>query len=98
MRSACDPGKSINSNMPDQQHFEETAAFIREHRSNELNFEKLAARLEEERRAGLDPELGPVMETEGAAYRQARETRASAWPEFERFVSAFEKAVLAAAR
>ena len=83
----------------EKSHLEEVAAFIREHRSNESNFEKLLQKLEEE--AGADDEhyaaqLKEISEKNVEEYHKARETGGTAWPEFEKFVSAFEKTVLEA--
>lgn len=66
------------------------AAFLREHRSNEANFEKLAAKLDET--PGLPN--GEAIAEKAEAYRKARETGGTAWPEFEKFVSEFERAVV----
>ena len=85
----------------DKTHFEELAAFIREHRSNESNFEKLYAKLEEEPSKGGSPayrEALPSIKTKAEEYQKAKETGGIAWPEFEKFVSEFEKAVMEALR
>jgi hypothetical protein len=84
-----------------KEHLQDLALQIREARSNESHFEALAALVESEcRAAGIDPayrrELEEINEKEVAVYRQAKETGGSAWPEYEHFVSRFEKAVLAA--
>lgn len=81
-------------------HLEEVAAFIREHRSNESNFETLHKKLEEELQAAGSEAYGRALaeakEKPADEYRQAKTTGGTAWPEFEKFVAAFEKAVLEA--
>jgi hypothetical protein len=86
-----------------QQHLEEVKQFLQEHRNNETHFEKLYARLEEECNRAHDGELQTyvdslqeVKEKQAEAYRQSRETGGTAWLEFEKFASGFEKAVTAA--
>lgn len=77
---------------------EETAAFIRKHRSNESNFAMLHEALEKEiAKANGDykTQLQEVKEKQAAAYENAKKN-SGAWPEFESFVSAFEKAVIEA--
>ena len=84
-----------------QQHLEEVKAFIHEHRSNEGNFQKLHTKLEEECRWAEGQEglssyaetLSEVRDKTAEAYRQNREASGSAWPEFEKYVTGFEKAV-----
>jgi hypothetical protein len=85
----------------DKTQLEEVAAFIREHRSNESNFEKLYAKLEEE--TGKDDtnytnQLQEIKEKGAEEYRKAKQTSGTAWPEFEKFVSEFEKTVVEALR
>ena len=82
-------------------HLEEVAAFIREHRSNEANFEKLYAKLTTETDAADADEnyrkcLLEVKEKTAEAYKVAKENGGTTWPEFEKFVSGFEKAVMEA--
>ncbi len=81
----------------EKKSLEETAAFIREHRGNENNFAALQARLDEEAgRAGDDYKmiLQEIKEKQGADYLAAKETGGTTWPEFEKFASSFEKAVI----
>jgi hypothetical protein len=76
---------------------EEVTAFIREHRSNESNFEKLYAKLEEQTREDnktYTSQLLEIKEKSAEEYRKAKETGGTAWPEFEKFVSEFEKTVI----
>ena len=87
----------------DKAHLEEIATFIREHRSNESNFEKLYAKLEEETNnegAGeaYRTTLAEVKEKSAAEYRKAKETGGTAWPEFEKFVTEFERAAIEASK
>ncbi|HEX8315227.1 MAG TPA: hypothetical protein VF609_09545 [Flavisolibacter sp.] len=81
----------------DNPHLQEVAAFIKEHRSNEGNFEKLYAKLEEETgnatTNGLHNSINDI-QTKADEYRKAKENGGTAWPEFEKFVSEFEKAVM----
>lgn len=71
----------------------ELVAFIREHRSNEANFEKLYARLLKEIKNGI-PGLEDIKEKSAEEYRSAKQTGGNTWPEFEKFVSEFETIVL----
>lgn len=84
-----------------KQHLEEVARFIKDTRSNESHFEQLYKKLEEEGElADGDPhyqqKLTDIKNKEAIAYRQVKETGGSSWPEYERFASSFEVAVLAA--
>lgn len=75
---------------------EEVLEQIREYRSNEMNFEKIYGLLEKEldRSDGAYREsLEEVKEKEVEVYRKSRESGGTAWPEFEKFVSAFERAM-----
>jgi hypothetical protein len=86
----------MNQLINDQSYTEELLKFIREHRSNEINFEKLYTKLSEAAHhndAALSERLAPL-EQEAEAYRKAKEETGSAWPEFENFVSQFEKQLL----
>jgi len=80
------------------EHREEIMNFIRQYRSNETNFEKLYLKLEEELLdKDVDTEyvasLLELKEKQAVTYRQAKKEGISAWPEFENFVSGFEKTV-----
>ena len=82
-------------------HLEDVATFIREHRSNEENFEKLYHKLNDEINSKDHKEkyvnlLQQVKEKPAEEYKKAKETNTTAWPEFEKFVSDFEKAVIQA--
>jgi len=85
-----------------KEKLEDLAAFIRENRSSEGNFEKLLAKMED---AATDNETKEVLKitpedirTKADEYRKAKETGSTGWPEFEKFVSEFEKAVMEARR
>jgi ribosomal protein L16 Arg81 hydroxylase len=90
--------------MPDKNHLQELAKFIREHRSSEGHFETLYKRLVAEQQTvqqrASEPEqeyamnLTEALEKHAATYQQHKETGGSAWPEFENFVSHFEKSVM----
>ena len=76
-----------------------TAAFIREHRGNEGNFEKLYNKLEAEIEDNPTAEkyVGSLQEIKEKAvpeYKKAKETKGTAWPEFEKFVTEFERAIV----
>jgi len=81
------------------ENLETTAAFIREHRGNEGNFEKLYNKLETEiqERRGAEKYvtlLQEIKEKTVPEYKKATETGGTAWPEFEKFVTEFERAVV----
>lgn len=80
------------------EHLEALSAFIREHRSNEANFGKLAAKLDEvlddsAQDVAVHAAFAAVKEYAGT-YQEARERSGSAWPEFEQFVTQFERALI----
>jgi hypothetical protein len=82
----------------DRTRLEDLAAFIREHRSSESNFEKLYARLEEELASNdADQEfkasVAGIKDKSVPVYQKAKEAGGTAWPEFEKLVSEFEKTV-----
>lgn len=84
-----------------RKHLEEVMAFMREHRSNESNFELLRQKLEEEINGHVEDamyknDLQEVKEKYAEEYRTAKEQGGTAWPEFEKFVSEFEKTLAAA--
>jgi hypothetical protein len=85
---------------PSRQELEQTLAFIREHRSNEANFDQLKAKLDES--IGQAPEgseyytaLTEVREKQIAAYSEAKENGGTSWPEFEKFITEFERSITA---
>lgn len=87
----------------DKTHADELAEFIREHRSSEGNFDKLYAKLNEEANSNnndgeYSTSLSEIQDNLLPAYQAAKETGGTAWPEFEKFVTAFEKAVTAVKR
>jgi len=81
-------------------HLEEVADFIKQHRNNEGNFELIYAKLEEEAGAvdnsDYTSSLQEIKEKAAPEYKKAKEKGGTAWPEFEKFVSEFEKTVTAA--
>jgi hypothetical protein len=84
-------------------HLEDVAAFLREHRSSESNFDKLYAKLEEESAKGTadadyQQALSEIKEKSIPTYQKAKEAGGTAWPEFEKFVSEFERTVTEALR
>ena len=87
----CVRSKQIKQMSINKKELEDLAVFIREHRSNEVNFEKMNTKLEETKPAGYND-----IKEKAEVYRQAKEKARTAWPEFEKFVSEFEKAVVEA--
>lgn len=83
-------------------HLQKTIAFIREYRSNEGNFDRLYKKLEEEADSSTDENyrnsLQEIKEKWAEEYRSQKESVNGAWPEFEKFVSEFEKTVLNASK
>lgn len=82
----------------DKARLEDTAAFLRDHRSSEEHFEIILSRLNEDTaNAAFDEthrrRLQEIGDKLVATYRKAKETGGSAWPEFENFVADYEKAV-----
>ena len=76
----------------------DTLLFIRDNRGNEASFEDLYQKLLDELRdenssSAYREKLEEIKEKQAEVYRQAKDTQGSAWPEFENFVSEFEKAV-----
>ena len=76
---------------------------IREQRSSESHFETLAQTLkaaikaaEEKDDTTLANELKEVEEKYAGEYEKAKETGGNAWPEFEKFVTQFERALTTA--
>jgi hypothetical protein len=93
--------------MAAKQQLEELAAFIRANRAAESNFEILLQKLTEacnaEATEGGDAAqngylslLQEVRDKYAKTYRQSKEKGTSAWPEFENFVTHFEKGVMGA--
>ena len=73
---------------------------IRENRSSESNFAILQHELEKTiaaaRQAGnneLSADLQDVKEKYAVEYEKSKETGGTAWPEFEKFVTQFERAL-----
>lgn len=78
---------------------EEIAAFIREHRSKEENFEILLAKLSETESAlanGTAEFDGASIRAKAEEYQKAKELGSTAWPEFEKFVTEFERSITGA--
>lgn len=89
--------------MPTAQNTEALLQTIREQRSNEGHFETLAQILqaaiitaEENQDTALANDLKEVDEKYAREYEKAKEAGGTAWPEFEKFVSQFERALTAA--
>lgn len=81
-------------------HLQDVLAFIREHRSNPMNFRKLEEKLGEElRNSKNDPEyhaaLSEIQNKYASGFTEAREQNGQAWPEFENFIANFERSVIA---
>lgn len=78
---------------------EEIAAFIREHRSKEENFEKLLAKLSETESVLANGTVefdGASIRAKADEYQKAKELGGTAWPEFEKFVTEFERSITGA--
>lgn len=82
-------------------HLEEVATFIREHRSSEAHFDKLYAALiaeiESDDQVDAYKQELLTIKDKAAAYKVVKNTGGTSWPEFEKFTTAFERAVIAAA-
>ena len=79
---------------------DEYLQIIRENRSSESNFETiyqtLQSAIETAKQSNdneLANELSEVDEKYAAEYNKAKETGGTAWPEFEKFVTQFERAL-----
>ena len=84
-------------------HLEELLAFIRQHRSNDANIDKLRAKLNEEIEASAHHHeyvqaLRDIKEKQIEEFHQSRKEGSTTWPEYEKFVSAFERAITEALR
>lgn len=73
---------------------------LRENRSSESNFETIYQTLHEATQAAqkegnqtLVDNLKELDEKYAAGYQKAKETGGTAWPEFEKFVTQFERAL-----
>lgn len=91
--------------MPEsKQHLEEVLDFIRQHRSNENNFdllyEKLLTECEAEEKYSTNQRnsylenLREADKKQASEYRQSKENNDNAWPEFEKFVTQFETSII----
>ncbi len=82
--------------MNDKKHLEEILVFIRQHRSDEANFEKQYQKLDDEL-LNEQPDqsyiqnLKEIKEKQSEEFRQTKQNGGSAWPEFEKFVTEFER-------
>jgi hypothetical protein len=84
---------------------EELMQVVRENRSSESNFhrllqhlEKAIALAEKENNTALAKDLQEVEEKYAAAYQKAKESGGTSWPEFEKFVTQFERSLTGAAK
>lgn len=82
---------------------EEIMQTVRENRSSENNFsqllqalEKATALAQQEGNTTFTEDLQEVKEKYVASYQKAKETGGTAWPEFEKFVTVFERALMSA--
>jgi hypothetical protein len=80
---------------------EEIIDAVREARSSESNFETIVQELDKaialaqkENRQTLTEDLQEVANKYAAEYRKSKEIRGTAWPEFENFVSQFERVLM----
>jgi hypothetical protein len=84
---------------------EEFMQRIRENRSSESNFELLVQQLEkatgvaqQANHTSLSADLQEVNEKYVAEYRKSKENGGTAWPEFEKFVTQFERVLMNAGK
>jgi hypothetical protein len=84
---------------------EQIMQVVRENRSSESNFETLLQQLDkatglaqQSNNTALADDLQEVKEKYVAEYQKAKETGGSAWPEFENFVTQFERLMTNAAK
>lgn len=85
------------------EQLEQLMAFIREHRSNEQNFQLLHSRMEEElalkdsdsRSENYLSSLSDLREKQANDYQQQKKIGGTAWSEYEKFVSEFERIIIA---
>ncbi len=84
---------------------EKSMQVVRENRSSESNFDRLLQELDEaialaqnENNPALAENLQEVKEKQVAAYQKAKESGGTAWPEFEKFVTQFERLLTSAAK
>ena len=84
---------------------EEIMQNIREHRSSESNYAAIQQELDKAITASqqashstLSNDLQEVKEKYASEYEKAKETGGSAWPEFEKFVTQFERALTNASK
>ena len=64
--------------------------FVKEHRGSEANYEKIKEKVSAAQ--GIEG-LADAVHTEGTVYEKAR-THGTAWPEFEKFVTAVERVLI----
>lgn len=80
-----------------QQDQSELQEFIRLHRNNESNFHVLLKKLEQKINEGNKSNITQLQEIknkQAEEYTTAKQKSGNAWPEFENFVTAFERALL----
>jgi hypothetical protein len=84
---------------------EEIMQVIRENRSSESNFNTLLEQLEkattwaqQENNSELATELHEVKEKYVPEYQKAKDNAGTAWPEFEKFVTQFERSLTKTAK
>lgn len=80
---------------------EEIMQTVKENRSSEEHFnrllqalEKATAQAQQQNNTTLAGDLQKVKDTYATAYEKTKETGGTAWPEFERFVTEFERALV----
>lgn len=83
-----------------ENHLEELKHFIRDHRNSEGNFELLIRKLDDELKNNHNDNIAykealqEIKTKQVEEYSIAKSKGGSTWPEFENFVSAFEKALI----
>lgn len=99
LQDSADKNISMNDNTS---HFDELKEFIKTQRSNEGNFETVHQKLSEEHAfaqqsamTGYADSLQDILDKQVADYRSAQESAGTAWPEYEKLVTAWERAIAA---
>jgi hypothetical protein len=84
---------------------EEIRQVVRDNRSSESNFDLIVQQLDKsialaqtENKSALAGELQEVKEKYAAEYEKVKETGSTAWPQFEKFVTHFERTLTQAAK
>lgn len=98
-----DPSFKDKTMSDNNQHFNDLKEWIKTQRSNESNFEAVYQKLEKEHAFALQQNnaeyaasLLEIIDKQAAEYRNAKESAGTAWPEYEKLITAWERAISAA--